>query len=161
MTTIILITAIFLFINGTPYIRIRLGRWPWEHGLPLLKTLGVAIVSLAFSSAAYAVTPAPDGGYPGGNTAEGDDALFSLTGDGVNNTAVGWQALYSNTIGNDNTAIGLTALYGNIDGSKNTAIGLPALYINTSGSSNTAIGDSALANNTTELQHCDWQRFAV
>ena len=28
---------------------------------------------------ARAVTPEPDGGYPGFNTAEGDNALFSLT----------------------------------------------------------------------------------
>jgi len=35
-----------------------------------------------------AVSPAPDGGYPGGNTAEGQNALFSLTS-GTYNTAVG------------------------------------------------------------------------
>jgi hypothetical protein len=45
-----------------------------------------------------AVTPPPDGGYPGGNTAEGEDALFSLT-TGTENTAIGSQALYSNTDG--------------------------------------------------------------
>ena len=28
---------------------------------------------------ARAVVPPPDGGYPNGNTAEGEDALFSLT----------------------------------------------------------------------------------
>jgi len=33
MITIILITAIFLLINGVPYTRVWLGRWPWETGL--------------------------------------------------------------------------------------------------------------------------------
>ena len=33
----------------------------------------------ALSPTARAVTPAPDGGYPNNNTAEGDNALFSLT----------------------------------------------------------------------------------
>ena len=30
MITILLITALFLLINGIPFIRIWLGRWPWE-----------------------------------------------------------------------------------------------------------------------------------
>src|SRR5437762_13156542 len=52
-----------------------------------------------------AVTPAPDGGYPAGNTAEGDNALFSLT-TGTNNTAIGLAALASNATGDFNTADG-------------------------------------------------------
>src|SRR5260370_6937086 len=56
----------------------------------------------ALSPTARAVTPAPDGGYPGDNTAEGDNALFSLT-DGIENTATGFEALYSTTTGTDNT----------------------------------------------------------
>ena len=39
-----------------------------------------------------AVSPLPDGGYPGGSTAEGTDALFSLS-NGVWDTALGAQAL--------------------------------------------------------------------
>jgi hypothetical protein len=46
----------------------------------------------ALSEAAQAVVPAPDGGYPGFNTAEGQNALFSLT-TGVGNAAVGWFSL--------------------------------------------------------------------
>src|ERR1700751_481876 len=41
---------------------------------------------------ANAVNPPPDGGYPGENTAEGTNALLSLTS-GIDNTAVGFDAL--------------------------------------------------------------------
>ena len=44
----------------------------------------------ALSQTARAVLPGPDGGY-GNNTAEGTDALFSLT-TGSANTALGFQA---------------------------------------------------------------------
>ena len=44
---------------------------------------------------AQAVSPPPDGGYPGGNTAEGQSALLSLT-TGRYNTAVGFLSLESN-----------------------------------------------------------------
>ena len=37
------------------------------------------LVWFALASIARAVVPAPDGGYPGGNTAEGQNALLSLT----------------------------------------------------------------------------------
>ena len=53
-----------------------------------------------------AVNPAPDGGYPGGNTAEGQNALFSLTTGGYN-TAIGVDARLSNTAGESNTALEL------------------------------------------------------
>ena len=35
----------------------------------------LAIISSGLSSNVLAVTPAPDGGYPGGNTAEGQNTL--------------------------------------------------------------------------------------
>src|ERR1700693_2258049 len=56
---------------------------------------------LALSPApnAFGVSPAPDGGYSSGNTAEGANALFSRTS-GVWNTALGYQALYHVTTGN-------------------------------------------------------------
>jgi hypothetical protein len=55
----------------------------------------------------------PPDGYPGGNTAEGTDALLILTS-GVWNTPLGFQALNRDTIGNNNTATGLRALFSTI-----------------------------------------------
>ena len=48
----------------------------------------------------------------------------NLNGTGVNNTANGMYALFSNTTGSDNTANGYTALYDNTTGNSNIAIGL-------------------------------------
>jgi hypothetical protein len=52
------------------------------------------LLILALSPVAQAVSPASDGGYPGGNTAEGQSALLTLTTGGYN-TAVGWFSLRS------------------------------------------------------------------
>ncbi|MEK7638442.1 MAG: hypothetical protein AAB375_03395, partial [Patescibacteria group bacterium] len=76
------------------------------------------------------------------NTANGYAALYSNT-TGAYNTANGFQALYSNTTGTDNTANGLYALYSNTTGGNNTANGMYALYSNTTGNSNTANGYQA------------------
>ncbi len=118
--------------------------------LPVLITL--TLVWFALSPTAQAVVPAPDGGYPGNNTAEGTDALFSLTG-GINNTATGFDALYSDTNGSYNTANGLNALFSNTTGSRNTATGDSTLFGNTTGNQNTATGDLALFSNTTGIQN--------
>lgn len=91
--------------------------------------------------------PPPDGGYPGFNTAEGHDALFSLT-TGSGNTAIGFHTLFSNTTGTQNTANGAEAMFSNSTGTANTAIGVIALGDNTSGSRNTATGQQALFSNT-------------
>src|SRR5205807_8110401 len=108
--------------------------------------LTLALTCLALSSSAFAVSPAPDAGYAGDNTAEGDFALQSLTS-GATNTAVGHAALYSDTIGSGNTVTGYQALFSNISGGANTAIGFEALYSN-SADDNTATGIYALTNNT-------------
>jgi hypothetical protein len=58
-----------------------------------------------------AVSPPPDGDYPGGNTAEGFKALFSLnTQNGGFNTAIGFSSLAANVTGSFNTAVGAGAL---------------------------------------------------
>ena len=108
----------------------------------------IGIVCIGLLPKAQAVSPPPDGGYPGGNTAEGQDALFSLT-TGTYNTAVGSFSLSATTIGDFSTATGDRALFSNTIGSSNTANGSQALFRNTEGESNTANGVQALFNNTT------------
>ena len=54
----------------------------------------IGIVCIGLLPKAQAVVPPPDGGYPGFTTAEGTQALQSLT-TGVGNTGVGFSALFS------------------------------------------------------------------
>jgi hypothetical protein len=88
------------------------------------------------------------GGGVATNTALGGEALQSNT-TGSTNTAVGYQAVYSNTTGTANTALGLQALYANTTASSNTAIGYQSAVLNTTGANNVAVGESALRSNTT------------
>jgi len=74
-----------------------------------LVIIALTITGFAFSPKAQAVLPPPDGGYPGGNTAEGLKALFSLTTGGFN-TAVGWVSLENLTTGSFNTGVGAGTL---------------------------------------------------
>jgi hypothetical protein len=83
-----------------------------------------------------------------GNTALGSQALQSDTS-GQSNTAVGVSALAANTTGNTNTAVGANTLQNNTSASFNTAFGSLALFNNTTGGSNTVIGFNALQANTT------------
>src|SRR6266511_4394245 len=110
-----------------------------------------ALLCLGLLPNAQAVNPPPDGGYPGFNTAEGQNALFSLT-TGSANTAVGWFSLFSDTDGSFNTATGAgTLLFNTADG--NTAFGAAALLFNTTGHYNTARGTAALSNAPTGFEH--------
>jgi hypothetical protein len=102
----------------------------------------VAISCFWFLPKTIAVTPPPDGDYAGGNTAEGLNALFSLTTGGYN-TAVGWYSLTTVTEGLINTAVGAGTLFFNT-GDSNTATGAGALFSNTTGYDNTATGAFAL-----------------
>ena len=111
----------------------------------------LVIVCFALSHRAQGVIPPPDGGYPGGNTAEGQNALFSLTTGGFN-TGIGVISLRSNTTGNFNTAVGAGALLtSTADG--NTAVGAAALLSASTGFFNTATGSSALVSNTIGFQN--------
>src|SRR6266446_4145866 len=85
-----------------------------------------------------------------GNTAEGTNALHSLTGKatGKDNTAMGFDALFSNTNGIANTSNGSGALKSNTFGIDNTAMGFQALFNNTTGNYNTAVGYQALYSTT-------------
>jgi hypothetical protein len=107
------------------------------------------VVCFAFSSQMQAVVPPPDGAYPNFTTAEGQNALHSLTS-GAANTALGAFSLFANTTASFNTAVGVGALFANTE-SDNTAIGTLALFSNTGGGDNTAIGFEALADNTIGL----------
>jgi hypothetical protein len=109
----------------------------------------IVLLALGFSAlcpVAQAVVPAPDGGYPGGNTAEGQNALLSLT-TGTYNTGVGIFSLLSLTDGQFCTGVGAGTLLSNT-GSSNTATGAGALLSNTDGTDNTADGAFALFSNT-------------
>ncbi len=76
-------------------------------------------------------------------------ALGNSGGTGTRlNTAVGYQALNNNTVGQANVAIGHKALLSDNSGYSNVAVGSHALYSNTSGYQLIAIGDSALYSNT-------------
>ncbi len=131
-------------------------------------TIVLALGCLALSPTAKALLPAPspDGGYPGGNTAEGINALHDVnTAVGINNTAVGANALTHDTTGFYNVAVGNAALASNTTGNFNMAIGTEALrdnnanfnlaigfrvlFMNTTGNHLTGIGAAALRNNTT------------
>jgi hypothetical protein len=100
------------------------------------------LACFAFPQRAGAVSPPPDGGYPGGNTAEGQAALFSLTTGGFN-TAVGFLSLRSDSTGQFNTGVGAGVLLSNT-ATENTAVGAGALLSNIDGDSNTAVGAFAL-----------------
>src|SRR5215211_5594715 len=114
-------------------------------------TIVLALASFALSPIMQAVSPAPDGGYPGFNTAEGQNALKNLT-TGQGNTAIGWFSLFSATTDSFNTGVGAGTLALNT-GEQNTATGVAALLLNTTGSFNTANGALALLNNTTGLDN--------
>jgi hypothetical protein len=130
----------------TPLITSSISRSPLRYGLVLIPLL---LAALVLSPTAQAqLSPPPDGGYAGDNTAEGTDALFSLT-TGTENTAIGFDALFSNTTGDSNTATGSLALSTNTTGVRNTANGFAALNSNTTGERNTATGRAALTFNTT------------
>ena len=129
--------------------------------LPLL--IAGVLACFGLLSKAAAVVPAPDGGYPGGNTAEGQNALLSRTTGGFN-AAIGWLSLRGLTTGSfntgvgagtlalnnadQNTATGAGALLSNTIGSFNTAHGAFTLFTNTEGGGNTANGVQALFHNT-------------
>src|ERR1043166_3049773 len=118
----------------------------------------------ATQEAIPAITPTPDGCYPGFNTAEGCQALLNIdTALGQANTAVGQSALRALTTGDNNTALGVNAglftataiqttavgqgALENNDADWNTAIGFQALNHNTTGHLNTATGYRALSRN--------------
>jgi hypothetical protein len=106
-------------------------------------------------------TPDPGGSLPVSNTADGHNALLSLT-TGIYNSAFGFDALLSNgaakfntgvggaalilNTADQNTAVGAGALLSNTTGANNTAVGTFAMFVNSTGPFNTAVGWQALIN---------------
>ncbi len=88
-------------------------------------------------------------GVSNGNTCFGYKTGNLVIGTGARNTAMGYLALQSNTIGRENVANGYNALSANTSGYYNTANGFGALEANTTAYYNTATGYAAMANNTT------------
>src|SRR5438270_186353 len=125
-----------------------------------MKTVSILICSplMGFALAWYALSAsapqslAADGGGPGDNTSEGTGALAHIT-NGIENTAIGFNALNGDQSGNFNTAVVSQALANNFTpaggagGGNNTAVGLDALVTNMGGSDNTATGSGALSGN--------------
>ena len=127
-------------------------------------TVAIALCWLALSPPLKAQCPSGCGA--GGNTGLGINALGSVNpAVGINNTAVGFNALADNTDGYYNVAIGSGALANNTTGDFNMAIGSGALeqnngnfnlaigfrtaFMNTTGVHLTGIGAAAMRNNTT------------
>src|SRR5438876_1109639 len=114
----------------TPLARDSISRSPLRYGLFLIP---LVFAAFAFSPTAQAqLSPPPDGGYAGDNTAEGTDALFSLT-TGTENTADGYDALLNNTTGVGNIALGNFAGANLTTGDNNIDVG----NVGVAGESNT------------------------
>ena len=98
---------------------------------------------------------APSGGLTGVtdsatpySTLLGSGAGVNLDATGLNNVAVGYQALNQTVGGDQNTALGSTALCSNTTGSQNIGIGMDSLLLNTTGDDNIAVGKCSMGQNT-------------
>jgi hypothetical protein len=124
------------------------------------------VVSLNNDATIHGLTVGLGAGSVSNNTAVGSSALAGANSGSGYNTAVGYQAGYTNTTGTQCDAFGANALYSNTTsqqnasfgnfssysnttGSYNAAFGVNAFYHNTTGGFNTALGCQALVNNTT------------
>jgi len=128
-------------------------------------TLGATIQGLTVGKGTNAIA---------GNTVLGEGALQGANSGVGFNVAVGYQAGYNNTsgqqniyigqntgyyvtTGSSNVAVGVTALQGSAvgtsTGSYNVAVGTGALYANTTASNNTAVGYSAGFSNNSGTQN--------
>ena len=106
-------------------------------------TTGGQAVAIGYQSSYYQTG--------GTNVSLGYNSLLGAAGTstGTANTAIGTQALFSNTTASNNTAVGYQSLYANTTGANNTALGFGALSGITSGSANIGIGINAGSNITT------------
>jgi hypothetical protein len=82
-------------------------------------------------------------------------------GGNIFNTALGNQALFSNTTGSSNVALGYLALLNNLDGGDNVAVGADVLSSNTSGGANVALGTASLRKNTIGVHNVSVGYYAL
>src|SRR5213080_4999451 len=132
--------SFFVYDNERQTMKTKKGKIDMK--LQTLIHILIGIVCIGLLPKTQAVSPPPDGGYPGGNTAEGTSALLSRT-TGTYNTAVGIYSLLSLTEGNVCTGVGAGTLLANT-ADENTATGAGALLTNPIGDNNTAHGAFAL-----------------
>jgi hypothetical protein len=124
-----------------------------------LTSIILALSCFALLPKTQAVSPPPDGCYPGLTTAEGCNALSHLTS-GAGNTGLGWDALFGTSTGNFNTGVGAGTLVTN-NADSNTAVGAAALLLNTAGVENSAVGTAALLNNDNGASNTAVGAFAL
>jgi hypothetical protein len=123
------------------------------------KAILLVLGCLAFLPQMQALSPPPDGCYPGFTTAEGCNALSNLTS-GAGNTGLGWYALFGTSTGSFNTGVGAGTLVTN-NSDANTAVGTAALLLNTAGTQNSAVGTAAMVNNDNGLNNTAVGAFAL
>src|SRR6266542_4252069 len=119
----------------------------------MFTTILSALVCFGLCQQVQSATDTPDpGAKPLSNTADGTNALLSLTS-GLYNSAFGFDSLLSASNTSFNTGVGAgTLILNNGDptageGVQNTAVGAGALLSNTTGGGHTAVGIGALEHN--------------
>jgi hypothetical protein len=135
------------------------GRLKMKKQNNTFKAILLLLGCLAFLPQMQAVSPTPDGCYPGFTTAEGCSALSHLTS-GAGNTGLGWFALFGTSTGSFNTGVGAGALVTN-NADSNTAVGAAALLLNTAGTENSALGTAAMVNNDNGFNNTAVGAFAL
>ncbi len=138
-----------LRINGTLNIN-NAYSFPTADGTSgqMLQTDGSGNVTWNnYTPGASEINDLTDGKTGGQSVFLGSGAGNSDDGTDNKNTALGYQALYSNTTGASNVAIGYQAQYSNVSGATNVAVGNSALYSLTNQMYNVAVGDNALFSN--------------
>lgn len=131
-------------------------------GLGNATVLSIGTASASFSSdvEVNGLTIGLGSGSVVTNTALGSDALFSNTS-GSGNVSVGQGSMRSNTTGSTNIAVGKDSLRLNTTGNANVAVGYIALYNNIDGADNVAVGYSSLSANTSGSQNVAIGRQAL
>ena len=147
--------GIFFAVDGTNYAQIYNesdGQLIFRTGSGLsermrIDSAGRLLVGTSTNTGANLLQVNSDALVNGLTVGRGTSAISS-------NTALGVQALYSNTTGSYNTANGISALYSNTTGGNNTANGVQAgsgvgTNSNTTGSNNTFIGNESVGASST------------